>query len=185
MQVVTFTPRSLYLLGKSPRYPLDRRMGGSQGRFQTLCIREKSLTSDGDRTLAVQPVRHRYTDWAISAPWVSLVQFLGVGWDWVHSVLRPLFGLWYQPLTIDDVGCEAVGGMRIGRGNRSTSYSEKTCPSATLPTTNPTWPYPGSNSGRRGGKPATNRLSYGMTWLLGLLRRTPNKIKVKYRIKDR
>jgi hypothetical protein len=40
-------------------------------------------------------------------------------------------------------------------------YSEKTCPSATLSITNPTWPDPGSNPGRRGGKPATNRLSYG------------------------
>jgi hypothetical protein len=40
-------------------------------------------------------------------------------------------------------------------------YSEKTGPSATLSTTNPTWPDPGSNPGRRGGKPATNRLSYG------------------------
>jgi hypothetical protein len=40
-------------------------------------------------------------------------------------------------------------------------YSEKTCPSDTLSTTNPTWLDPGSNPGRRGGKPATNRLSYG------------------------
>jgi hypothetical protein len=32
---------------------------------------------------------------------------------------------------------------------------------ATLSTTNPTWPDPGSNPGRRGEKPATNRLSYG------------------------
>jgi hypothetical protein len=38
-------------------------------------------------------------------------------------------------------------------------YSEKTCPSATL-STNPTWPDPGMNPGCRGGKPATNRLSY-------------------------
>jgi hypothetical protein len=30
-----------------------------------------------------------------------------------------------------------------------------------LSTTNPTWPDPGANPGRRGGKPATNRLSYG------------------------
>jgi hypothetical protein len=36
-------------------------------------------------------------------------------------------------------------------------FSGKTCPSATLSTTNPTWPDPG----RRGGKPAINRLSYG------------------------
>jgi hypothetical protein len=32
-------------------------------------------------------------------------------------------------------------------------YSEKTCPDATLSTTNPTWPDPGLNPGRRGGKP--------------------------------
>jgi hypothetical protein len=40
-------------------------------------------------------------------------------------------------------------------------YTEKTWPSATLSTTNPTWLGPGLNPGRRGGKPATNRLSYG------------------------
>jgi hypothetical protein len=40
-------------------------------------------------------------------------------------------------------------------------FSEKTCPSATLSATNPTWPDPGANPGRRGGNPATNRLSYG------------------------
>jgi hypothetical protein len=40
-------------------------------------------------------------------------------------------------------------------------YSEETCPRVTVSTTNPTWPYSGSNPGRRGGKPATNRLSYG------------------------
>jgi hypothetical protein len=34
-------------------------------------------------------------------------------------------------------------------------------PSTTLSTTNPTWPEPGSTPGRRGGKPALNRLSYG------------------------
>jgi hypothetical protein len=44
-------------------------------------------------------------------------------------------------------------------------YSENACPSATLSTTNPTWPEPGSNPRRRGGNPATNRLSYGMARL--------------------
>jgi hypothetical protein len=49
--------------------------------------------------------------------------------------------------------------MKIGRGNRSTR--RKPAPSATLSTTNPTWPDPCANTGHRGGKPATNRLSYG------------------------
>jgi hypothetical protein len=67
-------------------------------------------------------------------------------------------GILYQTRMIDD-DYGAVRGMRIGRGNRSTR--RKPCPSATSSTTNPTWPDLGSNPGRRGGKPATNRLSYG------------------------
>jgi hypothetical protein len=46
-------------------------------------------------------------------------------------------------------------------------YSEKTCPDATLSTTNPTWPDPGLNPGRRGGNPATNRFSYGSAYRHG------------------
>jgi hypothetical protein len=34
------------------------------------------------------------------------------------------------------------------------------------PSQNPTWPDPGLNPGRRGGKPATNRLSYGAAIVL-------------------
>jgi hypothetical protein len=40
-------------------------------------------------------------------------------------------------------------------------YSERTFRSATLSITNTTWPDLGLNPGRRGGNPATNRLSYG------------------------
>jgi hypothetical protein len=40
-------------------------------------------------------------------------------------------------------------------------YSGKTCPSATLSTTNPTWTDPGSNPGLRVGRQTTNRLSHG------------------------
>jgi hypothetical protein len=55
-----------------------------------------------------------------SGPKVSyLFFFLGVGWEWVHLVRRPIFGLLYQPRIIDDE-CGVVGGMKIGRGNRST-----------------------------------------------------------------
>jgi hypothetical protein len=37
------------------------------------------------------------------------------------------------------------------------------------PSQNPTWPDPGLNPGRRGGKPATNRLSYGAALCLPLV----------------
>jgi hypothetical protein len=69
---------------------------------------------------------------------------------------------------------------------RKPKYSEKTCPSATLSNTNPTWTDPGSNPGRRGGKPATNRLSYGTTHQL--YKRTGTAIKVRphyWRIRER
>jgi hypothetical protein len=75
------------------------------------------------------------------------------GWwspNWVHSVRRPLNGLLYLP--------------------RVPKYSEKTCPGATLSTTNPTWD-PGLNPGRRGWKPATNRLSYGAATVMSSVER--------------
>jgi hypothetical protein len=40
-----------------------------------------------------------------------------VEWDWVHLVLRPLL---YQAQMIDEGDCGAIGGMKTGRGNRST-----------------------------------------------------------------
>jgi hypothetical protein len=46
-----------------------------------------------------------------------------------------------------------TGENRITRG--------KTCPSATLSTTNPTWTNMGSNPGLQGERPATKRLSHG------------------------
>jgi hypothetical protein len=77
----------------------------------------------------------------------------GGGWspNWVHSARRIV------PAPGD---CEdgEFGGMNW---QGKPKYSEKTCPDATFSTTNPTWPDPGLNPGRRGGKPATNRFSYG------------------------
>jgi hypothetical protein len=81
------------------------------------------------------------------------------GWspNWVHSARRPLNSLLYLP--------GWLWWWRIwwnedwqGKPNY---LGKKTCPSATSSTTNPTWPDPGLNPGRRGGKPASNRLSYG------------------------
>jgi hypothetical protein len=52
---------------------------------------------------------------------------LGEWWDWVHLARRPLTGLFYQPRMIDDES-GAVGGMRIGRGNRSTRRKSASVP---------------------------------------------------------
>jgi hypothetical protein len=32
VEVISFTPRPLYYQGKSPRYPLDKRLDGAQAR---------------------------------------------------------------------------------------------------------------------------------------------------------
>jgi hypothetical protein len=69
-------------------------------------------------------------------------------------------GILYQPQMIGDGDCGEIDGMKIGRQGKP-KYSEKTCSSVTLSTTNPTCLDRVLNPGRRGGKPTTNRLSYG------------------------
>jgi hypothetical protein len=109
--------------------------------------------------------RYRSIDHCLDPGFLHVMQplwyflFFFMGWDWVHLVLRPLFGLLYQPQMIYDGDCRAVGGMWIGGGNPK--YWEKTYSCAILSITNPIWLDLGSNPGRRDGKPATNRLSYG------------------------
>jgi hypothetical protein len=60
----------------------------------------------------------RFNDCVKAIP--LLFYFLVVVCDLVHFVRRSLIGLLYQSWMIDDDECGAVGGMRIGRGNRST-----------------------------------------------------------------
>jgi hypothetical protein len=79
-----------------------------------------------------------------------------VGWDWVHLTCQPLFGLLYQHRVISERG--AVVEWKLAR---ETEVLGKNCPSATLPIKNPAIPDLESTPGRNGGKPATNRLSYG------------------------
>jgi hypothetical protein len=70
------------------------------------------------------------------------------GWspNWVQSARRPLTGLLYLPRVI--VRMENLVEWMAGKTD------------ATLSTTNPIWPDQGLNPSR-GGKPATNRFSYG------------------------
>jgi hypothetical protein len=64
--VVSFTPRPLYSRGKSPRYPLDRRLDGPQSRYGR-CGGEKFLDLTENRTSTPRssnPQPSHYTDWA-------------------------------------------------------------------------------------------------------------------------
>jgi hypothetical protein len=79
-----------------------------------------------------------------------------MGWDWVHWVRRLLGDLLYQPRLIDE--CSIVSRMRIGRGKRD---SRRICAQYCF-VHHHTEPEQASNQGRRGKKPATNRLSYDL-----------------------
>jgi hypothetical protein len=68
-------------------------------------------------------------------------------------------GLLYKPQMIDEDDCGAIGRMKIGRGNRSTRRKP-----APAPLSPPQIAHDQTRArapGRRGGKPATNGLSYG------------------------
>jgi hypothetical protein len=80
---------------------------------------------------------------------------------------RPFSGPQYSPRVIDGDNYEAISGMN--EWQRKPKYSEEICPSAAVSTTDPTWLEPGSNPGRRCGKPATDRLSYGTAPAFGIL----------------
>jgi hypothetical protein len=75
----------------------------------------------------------------------------------LRLLVQPLWWRWavfYQVLQLmEHQWNETDRGKPITR--------RKTCPSATLSTTNFTWTDPGSNPGLCGERPATNRLSHG------------------------
>jgi hypothetical protein len=61
---------------------------------------------------------------------------------------------------IDEDDFWKIGGMKTGWGNRSTR--RKPTPAPLCPPQNPTWQTRSRTPDRSGGKPATNRLSYGV-----------------------
>jgi hypothetical protein len=73
------------------------------------------------------------------------------------GVRGPLFGLLYLRRMMDE--CRAINWWNDWQ--EKLKNSEKTCLTAALFTTNQTCPDLDLNRGRRGGKPATNSLSYG------------------------
>jgi hypothetical protein len=91
---------------------------------------------------------------------MELVSFFNwVESSWVHSAQR-------SPMTY----CASPGWLWWSKNwwnnwQGKPKYSEKTCPSTVLSTTNPTC-CPDANPGRRGGKPASYRLSYGTAELV-------------------
>jgi hypothetical protein len=91
---------------------------------------------------------------------VNIVSFSFLGWGETESTWY--VGHYFVYGTTPDDTCR-WWWMWSSRWNENwqgkPKYSEKTYPSATLSTTNLTWPDLGSNHGRHGGKPTTDYLS--------------------------
>jgi hypothetical protein len=121
-----------------------------------------NLTLDGTRAAAVGS--RRLTTWAMARPHILflLLLLLLVGWDQVPRYCGHFGPIVQAP---DDRWGWLWSNWWNEDWQGKPKYSEKKCPSATLSTTTPTWPDPSSNPGRRGRKPATNRLSYGTVGL--------------------
>jgi hypothetical protein len=68
-------------LGKKPKYPLDRRLGGPQRRSRSYGAK-KYVTPTENLTPAVHPTARRYTDRAIPAPHKGIRNIL----NRVHSI---------------------------------------------------------------------------------------------------
>jgi hypothetical protein len=69
-------------------------------------------------------------------------------------------GLLYKPQIIDEDDCGAIGGIKIGTGETEV-LGEKPAPAPLFAPQIPHDQTRARTPGRRGGKPATNRLSYG------------------------
>jgi hypothetical protein len=83
--------------------------------------------------------------------------FLGMGWDWVHLVRRPLLGLLYQPRMRRRCSKQSVESQ-LAEETEVLGETLRQCHFVNHKS-HMTWP--ASNPDRWYGKPATNRLSYG------------------------
>jgi hypothetical protein len=109
----------------------------------------------------------------------------GLDWAWCINVINPLTSdqlHFFLILVCEAIGTAATPGllcqpqvivkmivekhMECRLAGETEVLGENLPQRHFCPSQNPIWPDPGLNPGRRGGKPATNRLSYGAVYQL-------------------
>jgi hypothetical protein len=87
--VVSFTPRPLYPKGKSPWYPLDRRLGGPQSRSGRCGEEKKSIPcwESNPRTPNLEGKNNIKTDFKV-------IRRGGYGIDAITSAYGRVVGSW-------------------------------------------------------------------------------------------
>jgi hypothetical protein len=74
-RVVSFTPRPIYPQGKSPWYPLERRLHGSQSRYGRGGEEKNSHPLPGLEPPIIQPVAQRYATELFQLPLLKCIFF--------------------------------------------------------------------------------------------------------------
>jgi hypothetical protein len=140
---IKFPPSNIVLIVRKIKY-LIGEISSMNGRYKMLVKRPQDMTPF-EKPLKSSAI---YLYWLID--WLILMK-----WDYVSELLKLtdilLIPRWYMSMEND-------GGMILTGENTRTQ--RKTCPSATLSTTNPRWIDPGANLGPEGKRPAPNRLSH-------------------------
>jgi hypothetical protein len=120
--------KNAWIYTSTPSYSFKRKFYLTHwiwGRWAVELVRSLS------RRNRLHPCRESNPDPSIvQSPLLLLLLLFLVGWDWVHLILRPL-------LTPDDRWWWLWSSWRNEDWQGKPKYSEKTCPGATLPTTNP------------------------------------------------
>jgi hypothetical protein len=156
--VLLGSTRASYLGDPSLRSRLTDWLSWPRAVMVFLTLSKKMLGPFSKSLFTSQPVIQCSVTWAVdSVHTYTIFLFIYLVCETIGTAATP--GILCQPRVIvkmiveKQIECRLAGETEVLGENLP---QHRFCPSQ-----NPTGPDPGLNAGRRGGKPATNRLSYG------------------------
>jgi hypothetical protein len=107
--------------GRKISWPAERHVGPQKG-FCSMKLVHSSRTCEQLKTAGRRKLEqdNYVDDYRLQSSFVGMKFFFTL-WGGTKSLgTAATSGLLYKPQMIDEDGCGAIGGMKIGRGNRST-----------------------------------------------------------------